>query len=149
MTIREQDWPAQRPPTDFAVSTVDAMLAPIRLVRTSKRRRPVVLIYWVLAALFASGSALGWTWSRYHRTPPPARIASIPPLAVPNTLARTPSVAGRVTAPRPLAIALTKPKVKSQGTIEPRPVATQPPPQLRTPACQCERGFADFICDCY
>jgi hypothetical protein len=152
-TFREQDWPAHEPPADFAVRTVDAMLAPAKpmgKVRPLRQPRKVML-FWVFAALFASGSALAWTWSRHHRVHAPvARVLEAPALAAPvsSSIAR---VMAAVSSVAPPSIASTsRPKVHAvRPATKTEPQTPQAPPQPRTPACQCERGFSDFMCDCY
>jgi hypothetical protein len=152
-TIREQDWPAQEPPLDFAARAVDAMLAPANpsaVVRPLGRPRKLML-FWVLAALFASGTALAWTWSHYHRTPDAvARMVVAPVISAPVPSSITHAIAGLSNAAPSVIASTSKPKVHAtRPAMKAQSQTTEPPPKPRTPACQCERGFSDFMCDCY
>ena len=147
---RDQRWPAREPPSDFVARTVDAMLASARLPRRANRPSRTIA-YLVLAALFASGSALAITW-HYHRHPvsPPAVASQLAPTRLsPNVVAV--AVAAATAAPAPSAsVQVTAPKKsapRSAKTAATNQKPTQPP--RRTPACECERGFYILICDCY
>jgi hypothetical protein len=148
-SIRERDWPAQQPPADFAERAVSAMLSPMRLAPAPAGQHRKPYLYWFLAALLASGSALGITWSRHYHGRPPVRLSAIQPLPVPNSLTRAPSISAAVRSAPALLKVAPVPKLMSNHAPKTQPKVTPPLPPPRTPACQCERGFADFICDCY
>lgn len=146
--IYEHDWPAERPSAEFAERTVSGILAPVRLATVPVRSRPGRRLYWFVAAILVSGSALGLTWSRYNPPRSAAHIGVVQQLPMPGSMRRSSSSLLSVKAPSVVRL-IAKPK----GTAE-RPAKIQQKsanrlPQPKAPACQCERGFADFICDCY
>lgn len=150
-SFNEQDWPQQEPPPDFAARAVEAMLQPSPPQLLQARRRRRLLGLWSLAAIFVTGAALA-SWSHYRSgrpdVPRAAALQPLPTLSVPTAL-KAPAIAV-VRVPEPAASA-PAPKARhgiSRPTKVP-PRASSMPHPLRAPACQCERGFADFMCDCY
>ena len=148
-SFREQQWPAREPPPNFAERAVDTMLASALKPKPS-RRGSRTMLYLALAALFASGSALAW--SRYHHrqvSTPAAVVIQLPPApALSTKLPVSPAAPGMsasepVIARKAATTAATNRPTKNQQKV------LKPSPQLRTPPCECERGFSDFICDCY
>lgn len=150
----EDLWPAYEPPPGFTQATVERLAAmEPRSMRASNRLRWVMLS---LAALCISGAAYGWV---QH-----ASLARSRPAAAALT-AVLPSMQQRVNAvrspvrhsfeewtrspPKRAHLGASKPNSSRSGAA---PVdSNQPlePNRPRVPACRCERGFADFICDCY
>ena len=147
----DQRWPAREPPGDFATRTVDALLASAQLRRRAGRQ-PRSIVYLLLAALFASGSALAITWSHYHkRAVNPPAMASQPALTqLPPKIVVAPVAAATSAPALSASVQVTSPK-KSSTRPAKAAASNQKPvqPPLRQPACGCERGFSDFICDCY
>lgn len=146
--FREQQWPARVPSANFAERAVDTLLANARRPKPS-RRGSRTMLYLALAALFASGSALAW--SHYHHgrvSTPVAGVAQLSPAPTQSTALPVSPVSPTVasctpTIERKAATAATNRPTKSQQK------AVKPSLQRRTPPCECERGFSDFICDCY
>lgn len=150
----ENLWPVYEPPPGFAKATVERLAAiESRSMRAPSRRRWVMLS---LAALSISGAAYGWIQRAHLISPRPAAAA---------LTAAFPSMQQRVnTAHSPVRRSFedwTKLPAKRAHHGASRPNASRPgaspidanqplePNRPRVPACQCERGFADFICDCY
>ncbi len=146
--IAERDWPVQQPPADFPERTVTGMLTPVRLAASSVGRPTRQWLYWFLAAVFVSGSALGFTWSRYRQSGRAANIGRVQALPLPRSMSAASLPLVNIKAPAMLQIT-AKPKLNVNHAAKPQQKPTSTLPQPRTPACQCERGFADFICDCY
>jgi len=146
----EQLWPAHEPGRDFAARTAEAMLSSLAVVRPHRSRSRTIL-YLSIAALLVGGSAWALIEARRHAQPRlelPANVAIVPangdialrvqPTAIDSDIVTPPAAAPlrRTTSP----VRATKPPPVSSSQV-------QHPP--RNPACECERGFSDFMCDCY
>lgn len=147
--IDETLWPAQSPPHGFAEATVERMLAAERIApKTMRSSRWLVL---ALAAVFTSGVAYG-LGLRGREASRPVEPSALLPAIVETTpmVQRVPSIkppsAPVVVSSRP-ARASVRPSAPAAVVASPVPVVPSGPPKI--PACQCERGFSDVICDCY
>ncbi|HMA94456.1 MAG TPA: hypothetical protein VKP30_17310 [Polyangiaceae bacterium] len=150
--IDEKLWPAMEPPPGFADALVERLLVSDAHTRTRSRSRYRVIGI-LLAAIFVSGAAFGISAGLQRRS------SAGTERAVP--FAQMPSVSrhlriNQVTVPRHSnVIVSTKERVplKSAQTVAtaapPAVAPTAPVAPPRVPACQCQRGFADMICDCY
>lgn len=146
-------WPAQEPRRDFAARTVEAMLSAVPVARIG-RRRPKLVLYLSMAALFATGTALALVGARRHSQ---VRVApdgnDVIAVSEPSISMRVqPMAADAVVSALPTASSSQrKPPLNGSGRsvkLAPAPSSRIPMPPRR-PACQCERGYSDFICDCY
>lgn len=143
----ERFWPVQHPTADFAERTVAAMLAsrggaPLRL------RRPNPWLGLSLAALLAAGSALGWGFQRRSWTTSKSGVARVLPKQSPISLRHH---VPPLLMPKGPSIAAPTAPTRTKRVAAP-PTVRQPtsnPHAPKVPACQCERGFSDTICDCY
>lgn len=147
--IDEKLWPAMEPPPGFADALVERLLASDAHTTTRSRGR-YRLVGILLAAVFVSGAAFGIgaglkrrSSAGTERALPFAPMPSVSRLRI-----------NQVTMPRHSSVIVSiKERVPSKSvpaTAAPpavAPTATVAPP--RVPACQCQRGFADMICDCY
>jgi hypothetical protein len=150
--INEELWPATEPPRDFSVSTVERMLITHSPAASGVGRRHMV---WLLvAAVFVSGVALGvgglgarsrcipqlrTTTSAISVSSPSPQSPISPSSQVPQN-ERKMNVRSVHRAPsRRVVSPVAAPSASSSGT------SVQP----RVPPCRCERGYADFMCDCY
>jgi hypothetical protein len=147
---RSSMWPAQEPPVGFAVSTAEAMLAAL-WHQEDRTRRPGIVLYLAIAAIFVTGSALAIVGirSRWRPQLAPVTSASITIEAPGISLQAHTLVANSHAVRQPSSSNGSR----KASQISPRheklaPVSSARPP-LRQPACECERGFSDFICDCY
>lgn len=147
--LNEQLWPVQEPTRGFAERTVEAMLSTVTVARPHRPRSRTIL-YLSMAALFAAGSAWALIEARgrwQSRLEPPTDVAMAP--SVPSIALRVQPTAinSNVTAAAAARARRTTPAARATK-LPPAPSSkVQYPP--RNPACQCERGFGDFICDCY
>ncbi len=146
--IDEELWPAKEPCCGFAAATVECMLVAQPLPHNSSRHGRWMVL--AMAALFVSGAAYGWgIRGQVSRLPTePVAVLShievtatmqqrVPRIGVPRApeLEKRPSVRASLRSSAPAAARLLEP--------------VAPPSSPRIPACQCERGFSDVICDCY
>jgi len=146
---RDSMWPVQEPSRDFAARTVDAMLT--AGVSAPIRRRPRFVLYLALAAVFATGTALAIVGARSR-----ARTRLNPEDSEPKVMGaasysiRAQSVSSGRTGSAVTSASSSHRPVLSAPTraVKPLPASSVRAP-MRQPACQCERGFSDFICDCY
>ncbi len=149
-SIRISSWPAQEPPAGFAARAVEAMQSSERHQRRS--RRPRTVFYLAIAAILATGTAMAiWGAARkasVHLGATSAVPVSFEPVGISmqahtfitkSHAAAEPSISS---APRKAA------SVSSSRAAQPAPSSSGSFPR-RQPACQCERGYSDFICDCY
>jgi hypothetical protein len=150
-SIDEHLWPVQQPRHGFADAAVERMLAETPMVRGTPRRiyGPIGV---AMAALCISGAAFGWgvqvSRSSSQQTLCAARLHESMPVA----MQRLVSPIARPSAPRAIAVPavrLANVAVPRALKREPAPAPTVPSTELKMPACQCERGFSDVICDCY
>jgi hypothetical protein len=149
--INENLWPVAKPPPEFADAVVERMLAngaPARL----RVRRGRQLTGLLLAAVFVAGAAFA-----IHGAAKKVGTKSVE-TAVPLTNGKSLSMQRRlVRVAVPTHSPLTMPAVQVSGRIaQPAAsvvgaasVAPTPSAPPRVPGCQCQRGFADMICDCY
>lgn len=149
--LHEHYWPAREPPADFVESTVARMLAATNAPRNA--RLPMRRMVWLLAAaLLVSGVALGFVYAR----PPTTRARPMPQNAEVVVAPPKPTLTKTVsTTTQPSVSPTAKPLPKapsarkgSSSKPKPNPVSTSDPIR-RIPPCGCERGFGDYICDCY
>jgi hypothetical protein len=145
--IDENSWPAVEPVADFAHTTVDQMLRHSSGVK-SPAMQPRHWIGLLAAALLATGAAWGWVHRTGHRAGSNAQAVA----STLSTLA-TPSMRWRVPPRAMPRIPQLNLEPTSRASIKPARMPLEPPlaPSRipKVPACQCERGFSDFICDCY
>lgn len=150
--INENLWPVASPPPGFADATVERMLAASSVTHPvhGRDRRLTGLL---LAAILVTGAAFGihagakkvgggvvepaMPLQRNPSMPMQQRMARIvTPSHSPLSAPSAPQASGRPL--RPLSSALPMPA----SSVAPSTVP-------RIPGCQCQRGFADMICDCY
>lgn len=148
--IPEHLWPVREPSCDFVGSTVERMLAMSNVPQ--RRRLPVRQVAWLFAAaLLATGVAFGLIHAGSGRSP----AVRVPQVTSPVLAPPKPTLSNTVTTPvEPSATPAVKPqsKVKSPrkaSPAKPKPTAEASSPVPRVPPCGCERGFGDYICDCY
>jgi hypothetical protein len=147
----ETQWPAREPSGHFAERTVDAMLATSR-EHVAARRSPRAIRFLLLAALFASGSALALTWAHHHQhraSVPPAVVLNPVPTVLQSIRLQVSPVVPPAAPSASVVVRKSAPSATAVRSVKPAPKSPIPSTQLRRPACQCERGFSDFICDCY
>jgi hypothetical protein len=149
--IDEYLWPAPQPPRGFADATVERILAETPVARATPRR-------WVgplgvaMAALFISGAAFGWGVRVSRSSTQQTFHAAVLRKSEPVAMRRLVLPIVRPSAPRAIAAPaahMTKVAVPPASKPEPLPALNVPSTELKIPACQCERGFSDVICDCY
>jgi hypothetical protein len=146
--IEENLWPAQQPSPGFADAAVERMLAAQPLpTKPPGQRRWVVL---ATAAIFASGAAYGWGLRNRVASPPPEPVEVLAHIEATST---TPQRVPRIRLPlvpdlaqRACVRSSLRTNAPSAATL---PVQAASPSSPKIPACQCERGFSDVICDCY
>jgi hypothetical protein len=153
--ISEQNWPAEEPSRDFADTTVERLLAS-RLGSAETAPRVHRMAWLLVAAVLVSGVALGValhgrmrpahraneslaTASAQVAFPKPPETRFPAPEAVDTPVANTAASVRRT--PSTLAA-----PVKAKSTV---PAPSAPPRTPKVPACSCQRGYADVICDCY
>jgi hypothetical protein len=147
--ISEVLWPVQSPPDGFAEATVERMLAVERgAPKTARSNRWLVL---ALAAVFVSGVAYGLGFRGREASQPLDPIALLPAMAATTPVVqRVPCV----TPPRPPVMEFGHPvrapaRSTASAAVVVAPIRLVPNGPPKIPACQCERGFSDVICDCY
>lgn len=147
-SLSEQVWPVQEPSSDFAERAVEAMLAVTPIQRP--RRRPRFVLYLAMAAVFATGTALALMRGSFQARLAP-ETSDIVALSAPSYSLRVRSIAASPLVSALPSASSTQRRVVPSSPV--RPVKPAPsnrdPVRLRQPACECERGFSDFICDCY
>lgn len=150
--IDEKLWPAMEPPPEFADALVERLLAS-DAVPAVRSRRGYRLAAILLAAVFVSGAAFGLSagvkkfgTSRAERALPFVKTSNIPMQRRINyvTVPKGPQV---IVSAMERATNKSIQAVPSSALPAVIPSASSAPP--RVPACQCQRGFADMICDCY
>lgn len=153
--IDENLWPVVEPPPGFAERTVERMLAQGNVIALEpvRRYRGLKMAGLLAAAIFISGAAFGYVARSAYVDAP------VSPSALPLSNQRFSSMQQRVvrvSAPTlsPIKVAATRTSAKlvGQETVSPASSASASStssPISRVPACQCQRGFADMICDCY
>ena len=141
-------WSVQEPPSDFAERTVEEMLAVTPIPRSRPRRRFV--LYLAMAAVFATGTALALMRSSLQARLAPETTDFVPMSAASYSLRVRSIAAGPLVSALPSASS-TQRRVTPSSPVRPAKPApsNRDPVRLRQPACECERGFSDFICDCY
>jgi hypothetical protein len=146
--IDENLWPAQQPSRGFTDATVERMLAatPV-LTKTTGRHRWMVL---AMAAVFCSGMAYGWGVRGQMTQQSSPAVVTLSHVGVTSTMQQRVQRVGLPEVPalqRSSAVRVT-PR-PSAASAAPVPTAVAPSGAPKIPACQCERGFSDVICDCY
>jgi hypothetical protein len=148
--IGENLWPAQQPPLGFTDATVERLLAATPLsTKTTGRHRWMVL---AMAAVFCSGMAYGWGVRGQMTQRPPPTIATLPHVGVTSTMQQRVKRVGLPEVPalqRSSAVRVPPRPSAASAAPPPEPRAVAPSSAPKIPACQCERGFSDVICDCY
>ena len=147
--ITEELWPADEPTHHFAEATVERMLAKPELprIRHAPRHR---LAWLLLAAFFVTAVALGVAMRNREETVQPA-AQSVAPSRVGF---EAPKVESHWQgAPAPIKLPGAKKTSVAAPNVSPSAVhsatAPSPMPAPKAPPCGCERGFGDYICDCY
>lgn len=149
--INEQSWPAQEPSANFAEATVERMLAsPVSSVaKTTVHPR---LVWLLVAAVLVSGAALGVALQGRTHHASRAR-ESLPTASQVSAPAKPPAVLAPAALVAP-ALPSSKPsserKPVAAVAAPPKAPSTVPAPSKpKVPACNCQRGYSDVICDCY
>ena len=147
--ITEELWPADEPTHHFAEATVERMLANPELprIRNTQHYR---LAWLLLAAFFVTGVALGVAMRNREKAVQPA-AQSVAPSRVGF---EAPKVESHWQgAPAPIKLPNAKKTSVVAPIVSPSAVhsatAPSPVPSPKVPPCGCERGFGDYICDCY
>ena len=147
---RDLTWPAQKPTRDFASRAVDAMLKAGAAPRSAKR--PRFVMYLAMAAVLATGTALAIVGARSRSHTLLTADAGDPVvMGAPSYSIRARSLAASQSVSRAPSMPSAQRRVAASPSGRPAPAGAAPSVRvpLRQPACQCERGFSDFICDCY
>lgn len=153
--IDQHLWPIVEPPPGFAERVVDRMLTQGKVValEPARRHRGLKVAGLLLAAIFISGAAFGYA-ARSMQLGSRAASGALP--LSNQSFSSMQQRLIRVTTPRLAPVKVTTaravPKAFEQDAPVPPPSASASSPSHpipRVPACQCQRGFADVICDCY
>lgn len=147
--IDENLWLAVEPPLGFADAVVERMLTKDDAKRAS-RPKGYRLTGLLLAAVLVSGAAFG-LGARAKKTEALGVTVAVPYANKPATPLQ--QRVARIAAPKISPIVVSTMPRASSRPVEPAvpaiPASTASSAPPRVPPCQCQRGFADMICDCY
>lgn len=155
--IDENNWPTRLPSANFVDVTVERLLEN-RVLPTVNGSSHHRLAWLLVAALLVSGVAFGVTLGvlRQGRTRQvPSIVTSVSTMSVKPVIRKAPPVSARAPlAPVPKATEAsvpTKPRLVKKLTVAvpQESVSSATPPAPKVPPCGCERGFGDYMCDCY